>query len=248
MDSGQPQGPWQEFLRFLGDAADWVRRHEPELRALGTWGAVGNAGREARLYVPVHPEAWRQIEEARRSADSQAEPDYEAVIMSLYGPGGVAFEALRDELLQAQLLVDRRREVQEVLASLADGRYFVTVCGALPLVEYVLGNAAGKWKDPRKHLEALDARLDEPLSPDVEADLLIEATALEMVLSEIPEIWKEERQNLGAINEKLNRHLALHGTARGWDEAANATRAVLLLAAAARVAGPLLRPPPACAR
>jgi hypothetical protein len=244
MQSGQPT-PWQQFLGFLADAADWVRRHEPELRALGTWEAVGHAGRKARLYVPVHPEAWRQIAKARHSADSEAQPDYETLIVSLYGPGGVAFDALRDELLQAQLLVDRKREVEEVLASLVDGRNFVTVCGALPLVEYVLSNAAGKWNDPRTHLKALDARLDEPISTDVEAELLIEATALEMVLSEIPEIWKDGRQNVGAINEKLNRHLALHGTARGWDDPANATRAVLLLAAAARVAGPLLRPPPA---
>ncbi len=75
--------------------------------------------------------------------------------------------------------------------------------------------------------------------------MLIEATALEMLLSEIPEIWKDGRHNVGAINEKLNRHLALHGTARGWDDPANATRAVLLLAAAARIAEPLFRPPAA---
>lgn len=247
MEGEQSQGEWQQFLGFLGDAADWVRRHEPELRAVGTWGAVGSVGREARLYVPIHAEAWRQIEEARHGPDSQAGPDqagpdHEALIVSLYGPGGVAFDTVREELLQAQLLDDRKHEVEEVLASLVDGRYFVTVCGALPLVEHVLSNAAGRWNDPRKHLKTLDARLDEPVSPEVEADLLIQATALEMVLSEVPEIWKDGRQNIGAINEKLNRHLALHGTARGWDNSANATRSVLLLAAAARVAGPLLRP------
>jgi hypothetical protein len=158
----------------------------------------------------------------------------------VYGPGGAGFDALTEELRDAELLANRQREVGEVLASLVDGRYYVTVCGALPLVEFVLSSAAGKWSDPRKHLERLEARLDEELSPEVEADLLIEGTAIEMVLNEIPEIWKNGRQNIGAINEKLNRHLALHGTARGWDDPANATRSVLLLAAVARIASPLL--------
>jgi hypothetical protein len=87
------------FLGFLADAADWVRRHEPELRALGTWSAVGYAGRKARLYVPMHREAWLQLGDARRNQEPGAEPDFEAMIVSLYGPGGVAFDALREELL-----------------------------------------------------------------------------------------------------------------------------------------------------
>ena len=41
---------------------------------------------------------------------------------------------------------------------------------------------------------------------------------------------------------ELRRHLALHGTASGWNTRDNAVRAVLLLAAAARVAEPLLAP------
>lgn len=240
--SDEPRSPWQSFLAFLDSAADWVRRHEAEIRAVGVWAAVGRAGRKARLYVPFHAEAWQQIEEAQRESGPEAEPDYAALIVSLYGPGGVAHDALRDELRSAELLRDRVREVDEVLESLADGRYFVTICGALPLVEYVLSRAAGKWNDPRKHLKELEARLDQPAS-DVQLDVLLEATAVEMVLDEVPEIWKDGRQNIGAINDRLNRHLALHGTARGWDDVANATRAILLLAAVARVAGPLLRPP-----
>ncbi len=242
MQAEHPQEPWSSVLRFLANAEDWVRRHEPELRALGTWGAVTQAAREARLYVPFHPEAWRQLERARRHS-RDAGPDYEAEIVALYGPGGVGFDTLRAELMQAELLVDRRREVEEVLDSLVDGRHFVAVCGALPLVEYVLSKASGKWKDPRKHLDTLQARLHETPADEVDLSLFIEASALEMVLSEVPEIWQDGRQNVGAIDEKLNRHRALHGTALGWDDSTNATRAVLLLAAAARVAGPLLPPP-----
>jgi len=238
----------QQIVDLLGRVGDWIRRHEPELRAFVTWGAVGAAGVQARLYVPRHGEAWRQIEEAWRSADPHppTEADCVALIVSLYGPDGVAFEALREELAQAPLLANRTSDVEEVLASLSDGRYFVAVCGALPLVEHVLGEAAGKWSDPRTHLNAINARLplDGPISCDEEADLLIETTAMEMVLNEIPEIWKSGRLDVGGRDERLNRHRALHGTARGWNDAANATRAVLLLAATARVAGPLLRPLP----
>ena len=64
-----------------------------------------------------------------------------------------------------------------------------------------------------------------------------------MVLDEIPNVWKNGRQQVGAIVDELNRHYALHGTGVGWDDSRNATRAVLLLAALARVAGPLFRPP-----
>jgi hypothetical protein len=245
MQTAEPQPPpRQQILDFLGRVGDWIRRHEPELRAFITWGAVCDAGVQARLYVPRHAEAWRQIEEARRSADPPTEADYVALIVSLYGPDGIAFEALREELAQAPLLAKRTSDVGEVLASLSDGRYFVTVCGALPLVEHVLGEAAGKWSDPRKHLDAINTRLEGPISSDEEADLLIEMTAMEMVLNEIPEIWKNGRLEIGGIDERLNRHRALHGTARGWNDAANATRALLLLAATARVAGPLLGRPP----
>lgn len=241
MSSHQSDGAWEGFLRFITAAADWVRRHEPEIRALGTWAAVARAGRKARLYVPLHIEAWQQIEQAHRDAGPDDEPDYETLVTSLYGPGGIGFAALQDELQRAPLLQERAREVDEVLNSLVDGRYFVTVCGALPLVEYVLGAAAGKWNDPREHLKELQARLHRPAS-EVNLDVLVEGTAVEMVREEIPEIWRSGSQNIGAINERLNRHLALHGTARGWDDVANATRSVLLLAAVARIAQPLLGP------
>jgi hypothetical protein len=239
--SDEPRSPWQSFLGFLDDAAEWVRGHEAEIRVFAIWGAVGRAGEEARLYVPFHAEAWQQIDELQRQAEPESEPDYVALIVRLYGPGGVAYDALRDELRSAELLQDRVREVDEVLESLQDGRYFVTICGALPLVEYVLSSAAGKWNDPREHLKELEARLNESASEYL--DVLLEATAVEMVLGEVPEIWKDGRQNIGAINDRLNRHRALHGTARGWDDVANATRALLLLAAVARIAGRVLRPP-----
>ncbi|WP_147447595.1 hypothetical protein [Solirubrobacter pauli] len=240
--SEQPRNPWEGFLTFLDRAADWVREHQDEIRAAGIWAAAGRAGRVARLYVPFDPEAWIQIEQAQRQSEPDVEPDYGSLLVSLYGPGGIGHETLREELRNSTLLRDRTGEVEEVLDSLADQRYFVTVCGALPLVEYVLSSAAGKWKDPRKHLEALEARLDEPASA-VDLDLLLDATAVEMVLEEVPEIWKDGRQDVGAINDRLNRHRALHGTARGWDDLANATRAVLLLAAVARISTPLLGPP-----
>jgi len=53
------------------------------------------ACREANLYAPVHPDAWLQIR-----SDLQAEnADPGTVIVSAYGPGGLGFDALCDELL-----------------------------------------------------------------------------------------------------------------------------------------------------
>lgn len=63
-----------------------------------------------------------------------------------------------------------------------------------------------------------------------------------MVVDAIGTAWKSGPARVGAIESDLNRHRALHGTASGWDTAENATYAVLLLAAAARIAGPLLQP------
>jgi hypothetical protein len=242
MEREEPSNVWEQLRRLIQDAATWIKEHEAEIRAFGTWATIHRAGTKARLYIPRHPEAWREIEKARESADEESELDYETLILSLYAPGGLGFEKLRQELRDATLLSDRQQEVGEVLDSLVDNRYYVAVCGALPLVEFVLSKPGGKWNDPPKHLADLEKRLDEPLSSEVELDLLVEATALEMVQSEIPAIWKAGRHTVGAITDELNRHLALHGTALGWNDSKNATRAVLLLAAAARVADALSRP------
>ncbi len=191
----------------------------------------------------MHREAWLEITEAVHRGDPANPPDYEAIIISAYQPGGVGFEALRHELLQAPLLRDRQREVAEVLDSLADGRNYVAVCGALPLIEYVISNAAGKWNHPHKHLAELKRRLHED---DIDGNdtIVLEYAAVQMILEEIPNVWKDGRQQVGAIVGELNRQYALHGTGLGWDDSTNATRAVLLLGAAARVADPLFRPRP----
>ncbi len=233
---------WQRIGAGLTAAADWISQHQDELHFLGVWANVGEACRKARLYAPIDLEAWQQIQDLTHRDPPARCAEYEALIVSLYGPGGVGWDSLRCELGVSALLSDRQREVEEVLASLADGRNYITVCGALPLVEYVLAKAAGKWNDPSRH--PLAARLDEPgaISPDDEAGLLIDAAGVTMVLTEIPELWKPGRHSVGAVSDKLNRHFILHGTGTGWNDTSNATRAVLLLAAAARVAGPLLAP------
>lgn len=105
----------------------WVREHEDEIRAWGLWGTVSTACTEARLYAPMHREAWLEIAAAERGDEDGKAPDYEAIITSAYGPGGVGFEALRQELLNAPLLRSRQREVGEVFDSLVDRRNYVTV-------------------------------------------------------------------------------------------------------------------------
>jgi len=106
----------------------------------------------------------------------------------------------------------------------------------------VISRAAGKWNHPQNHLEALKRRLYED---EIEGDdtILLEYGAVEMILEEIPNVWKGGRLQVGAIVGELNRQYALHGTGVAWDDSTNATRAVLLLAAAARVADPLFKPP-----
>ena len=235
---------WEQLSAAAKTFGKWVQEHEAEIRAAGVWASVSTASVNARLYAPRDRDAWLAIAEADRPDADGNPPDYEAIITSTYRPGGVGFDALRQELLEAPLLRDRQREVCEVLDSFADGRNYVTVCGALPLVEYVISNAAGKWNDPRKHLKVLKRRLHED---DIEGydSILLEYAAVEMVLEEVPNVWKDGRQQVGAIVDDLNRQYALHGTGVGWDDATNATRAVLLLAAAARVADPLFKPPSA---
>jgi hypothetical protein len=149
-------------------------------------------------------------------------------------------------LTEAPLLQDRNREVKEVLDSLGDGRNYVVICGALPLVEYVISSAAGKWNDPRKHLAELKRRLDVD-DVDYTDTILAEYAAVEMILEEIPNVWRSGRQHVGLAVEELNRQHALHGTGVGWDDPLNAMRAVLLLGAVARVADPLFKASPAAA-
>jgi hypothetical protein len=219
----------------------WVKEHQREIEAFGTWGAVRRACEETSLYAPP-AQVWRTIAEAARRGDDAA--SLNALILSSYGPSGEAHRALCEELRSAPLLQDRSREIDEVLASLEASRYYVTICGALPLIEGVLASAHGKWQ---KHLDAypLSKRLHESgaLSADQEVELILHASAIDMVFGGIRTTWKSGgHRQVGAVLADLNRHRALHGTARGWDTVDNATYALLLLAAAARIAGPLLQP------
>ncbi|MEK6273078.1 MAG: hypothetical protein AABM42_10595 [Actinomycetota bacterium] len=242
MDGKSASTFWEQLSAAARAFGKWVDEHQHEIRAFGIWGTVSSACRESRLYAPMHSEAWLEIVEAVHGDDRPDPPDYERIIISAYQPGSVGFEALPDELLDAPLLRDRLREVAEVLDSLADGRNYVAVCGALPLIEYVISKAAGKWNHPQKHVAELKRRLHDD---EIDGDdaILLEFAAVEMILEEIPNVWKAGRQQVGAIVGALNRQYALHGAGLGWDDSTNATRAVLLLAAAARVADPLFKPP-----
>lgn len=152
----------------------------------------------------------------------------------------MGFEALRDELQEAPLLRERQRELGQVLDSLVDEEYYVAICGALPLIEYVISKAAGRWAQPRKHLVEARRRWFEDRIGD--RALVLDASAVQMVLEEVPGTWKPGHHQVGAVVEELNRHYVVHGTGQGWDDVTNATRAVLLLAPAARVGDALFQP------
>lgn len=231
------------FWKWLSQTADamgqWLLEHEGELRALSAWGTVTTACRRARLYAPLDRGAWDEIIDASRHTGTDG-PDYNSIIISAYRPGTSGFDALEAELLDSPLLGDRRREVEEVIASLTDDRNYVAICGALPLVEYVISKAAGKWNHPDKHVAKLRRRMHRE-EMDGSSEALVELAATRMILDEIPNVWKSGPQRVGAIVDELNRQYVLHGSARGWDGPANATRASLLLAAVARVSDPLFK-------
>jgi hypothetical protein len=240
-NDGEPSPGNGEFslAGLLRSVLAWADRNRETIAGFLIWGAVERACERTRLYAPADLDAWKRITEA----ESEGTPPLEALILNLYGPGGVAHETLVEELTRAPLLASRRREVDEVLASLDDGRYYVTICGALPLVEGVLATAYGKWQkrvDDYPLTDRLDTHGD--LTPDEEAELVLNVSAIHMLDSALPEVWRSGAHRVGAIVVELRRHLALHGTASGWDTRENAVRSVLLLAAAARVSEPLLAP------
>lgn len=241
MDAPRQPTFWEQLSAAARVIGTWIEEHQEEIRAAAIWGTVSSACTDARLYAPLDREAWRAIVEAISRERRVGAPDYKAIITSIYGPGGGGFETLRQELLGSPLLQDRQREVTEVLSSMADGRNYVAICGTLPLVEYVISAAAGKWNHPHKHLVELKRRLHDD-DFDANDTILLEYSAVQMVLEEIPNVWNSGRQQIGAVVDELNRHYALHGTGIGWDDSTNATRAALLLAAAARVADALFKP------
>jgi hypothetical protein len=224
----------EKMANFVSVVSAWVVEHQTEIEAVASWSIVNSACSRARLYAPMDAETWVHITSELRVEGS----DDETVILDAYGPGGVGSEALRAELIGSPLLAARRSQVGEVLDSLADGRYYVAACGTLPLVEYVVSKSAGRWDHPHKHVKAIQARLH---TEDFRygASVFLDYAALQMVMDEIPRIWEHSAPDLGATITELNRHRILHGTGLGWDDARNATRAVLLLAAAAHVGGPL---------
>jgi hypothetical protein len=233
--------PQENIFTKLIDAASrfarFVEEHRPDIEAAGIWGTVNGACVDAQLYAPFNAEAWQQIyEEVRSQRRDGRDSDAGPVILDVYAPAGVGFEALAQELRSATALADRRHETEEVIASLVDGRNYVATCSALPLVEFVLTQSAGHWKQAPELTQLLRARLHDE-DPKFDEGLLLGYAAVEMVFNAIPEVWKPERHPIGRLVQNLNRHFVLHGTGVGWDDAANATRAVLLLAATARVVG-----------
>lgn len=104
---------------MLQAAGRWLSQHRAEIEAFGKWGDVMTACEQTALYAPEDP-AWRHIAEAvRDGSDALALGE---LILGLYGPGGSAHESLCDELRSRPLLLDRGREVNEVLTSLGDSR------------------------------------------------------------------------------------------------------------------------------
>jgi hypothetical protein len=183
---------------------------------------------------------------ARAEAQDAATDALRELILAAYAPGGPGFEALCEELRSAPILRERRTEVHEVIASLQDGRDYVAICGALPLAEGALAVAYGRWrKDPAEY--PLRERLfdADALTTEETADLLKNKSALDMVMHCVDDLWDTTSLRPGTLAPELNRHIALHGTGHGWSTRDNAVRTVLLLAAAVRVADPLLGPRPA---
>ena len=86
-----------------------------------------------------------------------------------------------------------------------------------------------------------DERTEE-LTADEETDLILYSSATEMLNRGLSETSEDRHMRPGTVTAELNRNVILHGTGRGYDTRGHAVRAVLLVAAAARVAGPLLRP------
>jgi hypothetical protein len=220
---------WERLGEFAKRAGAWIVEHREELEAVAAWGTINTACADAKLYAPLQAEAWAHLQHALRAPGA----DPAAVILATYGPQGVGFPALRAELAASDLLADRRLETEEVVLSLIDRRHYVCACGALPLIEYVISKAAGKWNAPHKHVAMAKSRLEDDHIKDHRL-LLLDSAAAQMVLEAIPDVWADRPQQVGAVVADLRRHWVLHGTGRGWDNAENATRALLLLAACAR--------------
>ncbi len=107
----------------------------------------------------------------------------------------------------------------------------------LPLIEGTLASSHGKWQ---KKIEAYDIhkRLEEAehLSPDEKAELLLNASAGEMIKTTLPAIWKSTPHRVDLVTSDMYRNPMLHGTSQGWANKRNAVKALLLLAAVGRTA------------
>jgi hypothetical protein len=244
--STAPTSPLHDALQgFLDRAAKWLEENRESILAFIAWGAVQRASDRSALYAPPHRDAWHEI--ADREPDLTEDDDVAELIISLYSPNGIAHDQLRDDLFNAPILASRRDLVSEVFDSLADRRHYVTVCGALPLVEAVLNEAAGDQfpRHPTKRKFKQRLHDETEFTPEEQARLIANAAAIDMLETEIPKLWTNKPVRLGDRLVDLNRNVALHGAAVGWATEANAVRALLLLAAAVQVAEPLLGPRPA---
>lgn len=238
---GRHQAEMATLARWSQEANEWAARHQEEIAAFAVWAAVSHACEETGVYAPIGP-AWPHIADKADRNDVRA---LEALILTSYAPSGPGYDTLRDDLVSARCLADRQAEVAEVLTSLEDGRHYVAICGALPLVEGVFASTHGRWRKNINDYPLTDRlRRKGALTDDAVSDLILNKSALDMASNGTKRLWQNRRHQAGAFTTILNRNIALHGTGHGWHTEHNALTSVLLLAAVARVAEPLLNARP----
>lgn len=248
----QHEATLQAIGVWVEEQGRWVAEHGPELEAAGLWSSVRTACDKTELYAPLEPDTWRVIAQASR--DGGSEDDLRDLVLSSYAPGGSGYQALRAELEAAPLLALKQVEVKDVLTALEQGLNYATICGALPLIEGVLMEAHGvrnkqivkitpKKKGNTQHPLWKRIYEDDDFTEEERADLiLLGYPAFTMIRVAIRDVWKDRPVEPGSKVPELNRNVALHGSGYGWATQEHARYAVLLLAAAVRVAEPLLRP------
>lgn len=227
----QVKANWPAFLESIHKGIQQINTFIPQfLEGVRAWDEVVEIAFQEGFFLPYSLVDHELIERQQSGADSE---ELVRILVEGFSPGGRLFPLIENAFETSPALAERLVEAQEVIEAFKGGKYYLTVCGAIPLIEYILHQNAGGWKSGMDdYLSFLPRTMND--FEQIEDYTIIDYKSFDIAERLLSKLWKRGSHKVH-INEDLRRHRILHGTAYGWNTKENGIRILLLVVATSTI-------------